>query len=150
MKPSDLFSHWKQIRAGLVETIDKYDIDQLSYVPFAGSWSAAEIMLHIADAEDGWFRHVVTGELDEWPSHYTVENYPTPAAIKRALADVHRHTEIYLDSLSEADLEQKIETPWGKPILLRWIIWHVLEHEVHHRGELSLILGILGKEGLDV
>jgi uncharacterized damage-inducible protein DinB len=39
---------------------------------------------------------------------------------------------------------------WGEPIPLRWIIWHVLEHEVHHRGELSLILGLLGKEGLDV
>jgi uncharacterized damage-inducible protein DinB len=26
----------------------------------------------------------------------------------------------------------------------------VLEHEVHHRGELSLIHGLLGREGLDV
>jgi uncharacterized damage-inducible protein DinB len=33
---------------------------------------------------------------------------------------------------------------------LGWIIWHVLEHEIHHRGELSLILGLLGREGLDV
>ncbi len=31
-----------------------------------------------------------------------------------------------------------------------WIFWHVLEHEIHHRGELSLILGFLGKQGLDV
>ena len=26
---------------------------------------------------------------------------------------------------------------------------HVLEHELHHRGELSLCLGLLGKPGLD-
>jgi uncharacterized damage-inducible protein DinB len=30
------------------------------------------------------------------------------------------------------------------------VIWHVLEHEIHHRGELSLIHGLLGREGLDV
>jgi uncharacterized damage-inducible protein DinB len=29
------------------------------------------------------------------------------------------------------------------------MLWHVVEHEIHHRGELSLILGLLGREGLD-
>jgi len=24
-----------------------------------------------------------------------------------------------------------------------------MEHEIHHRGELSLILGLFGREGLD-
>jgi uncharacterized damage-inducible protein DinB len=150
MKASDLFSHWKQVRTGLMETIDRFDEDQLGYVPFAGSWSVGEIMLHVADAEDGWFRHVVSRELEEWPVHYTVENYPDRTAIKRALEEVHRNTEAYLESLSESDLEKVVETPWGQALPLRWIVWHVLEHEVHHRGELSLILGLLGKEGLDV
>jgi hypothetical protein len=54
---SDLFSHWQQIRTGLVGTIDEFDADQLGYVPFPESRSAAEIMLHIADAEGGCFRH---------------------------------------------------------------------------------------------
>jgi uncharacterized damage-inducible protein DinB len=150
MKVGALFSHWKQIRSGLLETIDYFDEDQLDYVPFSGSWSVAEIMLHIADAEDGWFRHVVTRELDAWPSHYTLENYSDRAAIKRALEDVHQRTEAYLESLTASDLEKVVETPWGEPIPLRWIVWHVLEHEVHHRGELSLLLGLLGTKGLDV
>jgi uncharacterized damage-inducible protein DinB len=29
------------------------------------------------------------------------------------------------------------------------MVWHVMEHEIHHRGELSLLLGMLGHEGLD-
>jgi uncharacterized damage-inducible protein DinB len=29
------------------------------------------------------------------------------------------------------------------------LLGHVLEHEVHHRAELSLILGMRGKQGLD-
>jgi uncharacterized damage-inducible protein DinB len=29
------------------------------------------------------------------------------------------------------------------------MILHVIEHEIHHRGELSLKLGLLDREGLD-
>ena len=147
MKPSDLFSHWSVIRLGLLEVIGRFDEEQLAYCPFEGSWSVAEIVLHIAEAEEGWFRYGVTRELEEWPSHLTVGNYATREAILGALAEVHGRTWAHLDSLSEVDLEQVIDTPWGESLSLGWIIWHVLEHEVHHRGELSLILGLLGKKG---
>jgi len=30
----------------------------------------------------------------------------------------------------------------------QWIIWHVLEHEIHHGGELSLALGNYELEGI--
>ena len=51
---------------------------------------------------------------------------------------------------SESDLDKVYHTPEGEPYTLSWIIWHVLEHEIHHRGELSLVLGLLGRDGLDV
>ena len=31
-----------------------------------------------------------------------------------------------------------------------WIIWHVLEHDLHHGGELSYSLGTLGLAGLEL
>jgi len=31
-----------------------------------------------------------------------------------------------------------------------WIVWHVLEHEIHHGGELSLALGGYGLQGIDM
>lgn len=150
MKPSLLFSHWKEVRAGLESTIEAFDDSELVYAPFQGSWPAGAIMLHIADAEDGWFRHVVTRELDVWPDHFTLDNYPTKAQILSVLREVHARTEAYLDQLSEEDLQRRVPTPWGSELSLLWIIWHVLEHEIHHRGELSLALGLLGREGLDV
>jgi uncharacterized damage-inducible protein DinB len=72
------------------------------------------------------------------------------ADIKSALTEVHSATEAYLETLVEADLEREIEAPWGGVFRLEWIIWHVREHEILHRGELSFILGTLGKKGLDV
>jgi uncharacterized damage-inducible protein DinB len=49
----------------------------------------------------------------------------------------------------DQDLETEIEAQWGERNLLVNFVWHVIEHEIHHRGELYIILGLLGREGLD-
>lgn len=150
MKPEKLFSHWRLVRKGLISVIEKFEGSELSYQPYPDSWPVGQIMVHIANAEEGWFRYAVTKELKEWPSQLQYENYPARDKILAVLEEVHAKTERYLGTLTEQDLSSKILAPWDESFPLSWIIWHVIEHEVHHRGELSLILGILGKEGLDV
>jgi len=31
----------------------------------------------------------------------------------------------------------------------QWVIWHLIEHDLHHGGEISQILGSHGLPGLD-
>lgn len=150
MNVGELFSHWVQIRKDLLTTIDKFEEDELLYVADNTDWPVGKIMLHIGDAEQGWFQYVVINELEAWPD-IRLEDYPDKVAIKTKLMEIHERTEAYLSTLSLVDLEREIKLPWSESTLkLNWIIWHVLEHEIHHRGELSLILGLLGREGLDV
>lgn len=150
MKLSEFFRHWKQLHRDLLWTIDQFDQDELVYRPFGQSWMVGDIMVHIPDAEDGWFRYVVNRELSDWPS-YSLDEYPDIESIKKLISEVHARTEGFLAELDSADLERPIQLPWKDvETSLGWIIWHVIEHEIHHRGELSLILGTLGKEGLDV
>lgn len=150
MELNQIFSHWKQVRTDLLSTIDKFNDIDLTYTPFQTSWSVGQIMLHIANAEEGWFRYAVTRELEQWPEPYCLESYPTKEDIKSTLGAIHTRTEQYLESLNGVDITQVIAVPWGENLPLLWIIWHVVEHEIHHRGELSLILGLLGRKGLDV
>ena len=150
MKPSEFFAHWKLVRRGLMAVLDGFQESELHFKPYEGSWCVGEILLHIADAEDGWFRYAVAHEYHEWPSSYTLENYPTFEAIKTLLTEVHDWTEKYIAELNPDDYHRVIKLPWDEEIHLGWIIWHVLEHEIHHRGELSLMLGLLGREGLEV
>ena len=147
MKPDEIFSHWKQVRTDLVTMVGRFTEAELAYVPFDGAWPVGQIMLHIAEAEEGWFRYIVMRELNAWSDQYTLENYPRKEAILEALSEVHQHTEQYLATLKEEDLLMQITAPRGEVLSLNWIIWHVIEHEIHHRGELSLILGMLGREG---
>ena len=149
MKLDELFSHWNEIHVGTLTLLDKFSDNDLSYVAYDGGMQVGQIVLHIADAEEGWFRLIATKERDKWPTDFTLQNYPTKLAIKSLLAEAHTKTFVYLNTLTIDDLDTIIESPWGQ-FSLRFIIWHVIEHEIHHRGELSLILGILGREGLDV
>ncbi|HNS51626.1 MAG TPA: DinB family protein [Anaerolineae bacterium] len=145
-----LFAHWRQVDADLRVMMGLFGEEDLAYTPFPGSWSVGQILLHIADAEEGWFRFVATREYDQWPGDLRLEEYPNLEAIGALLDGVHARTEAYLATLELADLDRVIDAGTAGRYRLGWIIWHVLEHTIHHRGELSLILGLLGREGLDV
>ena len=149
MKLYQLFSHWNQIHADTLSVIEKFSDAELHYRAYEDGFLVGEIALHIADAEEGWFRLIATQERDEWPADFTLQNYPNKEAIKTLLSAVHAKTKAYLKTLTLDDLERSVTSHWGE-FTLGFIIWHVLEHEIHHRGELSLILGILGRDGLGV
>jgi uncharacterized damage-inducible protein DinB len=150
MRVSKLFSNWDQVRRDLIITIDRFEKAELAYVPYPNSWSVGEIILHIASAEEGWFQYVVNRKYNQWPDDFRIEEYPSKELLKARLDEVHQRTIELLDSLAVEDLEKRIDFPWNGSGSLGWIIWHVLEHEIHHRGELSMIHGLLGREGLDV
>jgi uncharacterized damage-inducible protein DinB len=149
MNVAERFGHWKTVRRDLHRALDLLSDEQLAFVPREGLWSLGKVARHIAEAEEGWFRHVVSQELPEWPQ-LRDEDYPTVESIKAVVTEIHSRTEAYLVTLDEASLERAIATPWGEEITLGWIVWHVLEHEIHHRGEIYLMLGLMGMEAPEV
>jgi uncharacterized damage-inducible protein DinB len=149
MNALELFGHWKTVRHGLLEALDLLTDEQLAFVPREGLWSLGKVACHIAEAEEGWFRYAVSRELTEWPTFADKDEYSLEP-VKALLSDVHDRTEVYLATVDAASLDRAIHTPWGEEIPLRWIIWHVLEHEVHHRGEIFLMLGLMGMKAPDI
>ncbi len=144
--------HWSAVRQGLEELLGRFSDDELDFVPQAGLWSVQETALHIANAEDGWFRYIVQRQITDWPPVPNLAEYPTVASIKQYLTETHSSTETIYAGATPDDLNRLIDLPWSETakMSLADIIWHILEHEIHHRGELSLMLGLLGKEGPDV
>jgi len=150
MKVAEFFEHWEQVRADLHATLRKFKPEELTFRPFPGSWPVGTIMLHIAETEDYWLHELVTGELEDGSANYPLARYPTLEDIEGVLRRARQRTVALLARLTEEDLQRVYTTASGKNFSLYWILWHVLEHETHHRGELSLTHGLLGREGLDV
>jgi uncharacterized damage-inducible protein DinB len=144
-----LIDRWTNVRTRLLTTVDKFSEAELDYRPFPTSWTVRRLMLHIAHEEQGEFNHGLTQILSQFPPEYDPLNYPDRAALKALLAQVHEPNLAYLATLTDADLERIVHTPWGDNLRLVDMVDHLVEHEIHHRAELSLILGLLGKRGLD-
>lgn len=150
MNARELFGHWDIVREDLLRGLERFAEEDLDFRPApAYDRTVADIALHIARAEDGWFQYVVRREYDGWPA-YSRDEYPTWESITKLLTEVHERTLAWLETVGEADLDNTITTPRGEKLSLRLIIWHVLEHEIHHRGELFLCLGLLGREAPDI
>ena len=48
---------------------------------------------------------------------------------------------------SDADMRETFQDDWDGEIVQlsrAWIVWHVMEHDLHHGGEVSLTLGMHG------
>lgn len=150
MNTGEMLSYWKAVRDGLNEALEQFSDEELHFRPAKGLWSLGEVALHIADAEEGWFEYVVRRRLLEWPANSDLQAYPIMAEIQRRLQEVHGRTETFLEPLSSEDLDQIVQAPWGGQFPLHFVLWHVLEHEIHHRGEIYLMLGLLGRQAPDV
>ncbi len=144
-----LTSHWQNVRAGLNETIAKFTDADLDFKPYPAAWTVRQLLLHIAQEEKGEFNFGIAQTLNDFPPEYAPEAYPTLESIKALLESVHAGPTVYLTTLTDSDLRREIVTPWGPHYTLIEMLSHLIEHEIHHRAELSLILGMLGREGLN-
>ena len=148
MDVKELFGYWNEVRTGLLAALDKLNDAQLDFTPRQGMWSLRETIVHIAGTEDGWLRYYTANRWHENPPQ--AADYPTIFALKALLAQQHAVTETQFAANAEATLAQTCPLPWGAQTTMGWAVWHVLEHEIHHRGEVFLMLGLMGIEAPDV
>ncbi|NIN65935.1 MAG: hypothetical protein GTO63_14830, partial [Anaerolineae bacterium] len=95
--------------------------------------------------EEGWIHYVVRRELPAWPE-VDRDRLNTTSAIRKELERIHKKTIEYLETVEADDLNLIVQVPGNGTPKLGWILWHVLEQQIHHRGELFLCLSLLGKE----
>jgi uncharacterized damage-inducible protein DinB len=148
MNAQQLIARWNDVRDGLLEALDKLTDAHLDFTPREGMWSLRETVVHIAGTEEGWLRCYTANRWHENAPQGA--DYPTVASLKDLLAREHAVTEAQFADDADAALAQVCTLPWGGQVSMGWAVWHVIEHEIHHRGEVFLMLGLLGIEAPDV
>ncbi|HWO72175.1 MAG TPA: DinB family protein [Dehalococcoidia bacterium] len=144
-----LLRKWSAVRAGLLDVVDKFAEAELDFRPVADGYSAGDVMRHIAHEEEIEVAYGLAQAVASLPSAFERDDFATKEAVLRLLEETHARSLRYLESLGDAELEAEFTAPWGATGRRIDALLHVLEHEIHHRGELSLMLGLLGRQGLD-
>jgi len=149
MDSSPWIGHWERVRQGTLATLDLFLEDELGFAPVAGGYTIREIALHIAHEEEIEILYGLARLASDLPGPYPAGQFPSKASIARQLAGVHAQSMGYLRELDSASMLQEVELAWGEHLRPIDVVLHVIEHETHHRGELSLALGLFGRKGFD-
>ncbi|GER89862.1 hypothetical protein KDW_40240 [Dictyobacter vulcani] len=153
---------WENYQQAIVKTIAPLSSEQLALSGAPHSVSIGELLARMIGARVNWFfawmgeENAAMAAIDRWASS-DESAVPEAAELVAMFEETWRVISSALDRWTSADLEQLIVPPasqqeWrrshGKeeepPHTRQWIVWHVMEHEIHHGGELSLALGTYG------
>lgn len=144
MNAAQFFDHWNVVWRDLNRALAMLHDPHLAFRPAPGyARTVGGILSHIGDLEDGWIHYVVRRARPGWPQ-------PDPAAeaslaaLRERLNRVHKETLEYLATVPVDDFNRIVQVPGDGTPKLGWILWHVFEQQIHHRGELFLCLSLLG------
>ena len=85
----------------------------------------------------------VQGRPSRYPGHGR-ELADGPEAVREFLDRCHAEALAIFATLTDERLLQKCETPAGASLAVGKWLRLMIEHEIHHRGQLYMALGILG------
>ncbi|HKZ55918.1 MAG TPA: DinB family protein [Anaerolineales bacterium] len=145
MNASEYFDHWHVVWRDLLRGVGMLRDRDLALRPSEHyPRTVGGILRHIINLEQGWIHYVILRSLTAWPAES--DHIKTVEGLRSELERVHKGTMEYLDRLPVEDFNRIVQVPGDGTPKLGWILWHVLEQEIHHRGELFLCLSLLGME----
>jgi uncharacterized damage-inducible protein DinB len=154
------YAGWEGVQRNLVKIIAPLTPEQLALRAVPHQWSIGMVAQHIVGNRVWWF-HLWMGEggselapIAHWDPQDEERQFTLDAGeLVAGLKSTWQMIQEALDSWTPADLEQVFSPPsflseeekrvFGD-LSRQWIIWHVLEHEILHAGEISLVLGMNG------
>ena len=144
MNAAQFFDHWNKVWRDLMRAVSLLKDEHLSYRP-AEQYprNVGDILRHLIYLEEGWIHFVVRRELEGWPEERDGDDIET---LREEMTRVHQATMDYLATVPVDDFNRIIQVPDDGTPKLGWILWHVFEQQIHHRGELFLCLSLLGLE----
>ena len=136
-------AYLESIRTRTRRVVERIPQEHIEWTHRAGAWTLGDIVRHLAAIERYMFAEAAKGGISRYPGH------------GRELADGYDAVIAYFDrmraesleiyrGLSPDDLRRPCRTPAGASITTWKWLRAMIEHEIHHRGQIYLMLGILG------
>jgi uncharacterized damage-inducible protein DinB len=156
---------WKAYQDHLAAAVAHLSAEQLALRAAPGLRSVGENALHIVGCRMFWFTEALGEDGGEELKPYarwnrvaleapyaSDEEYaralqapiPTGAELGEGLNRTWRFMADCLARWSPTEMRQTFGSEEDGQASRAWMVWHVLEHDLHHGGEISLTLGMHG------
>ncbi|HEY1012596.1 MAG TPA: DinB family protein [Herpetosiphonaceae bacterium] len=143
-----IFENWRVYHEKLRDSIAQLADEHLALQPAPHMWPLGQLVQHIIGVRAGWFSGTL-GENDEEMNRYMEWGQrDSPARSPQELARGLDATWAFIEArLRRWTAEEFAETfpdeMYGEPVQVSrsWVAYHVLEHDLHHGGEISQLLG---------
>jgi uncharacterized damage-inducible protein DinB len=152
-----LVEGWSAYQDLLLEALTPLTPEQLALRAAPHLRSVEELARHIIAVRAGWF-HYALGEGDDTFAAFRAWQLPD-APVRMAsdlvhgLADTWQVMQAAMARYTPDDFAATVTAERdGRTHSFRrgWVVWHVLEHDVHHGGEIGYSLGMHGLKAPDL
>ena len=159
-----VYEGWDGYQLALVRTVTPLLPEQLAWRAAPHLRSTGELIAHIVTGRIGWIHTnmgvespVVTEWIAEWRDTSKQSRFVGGAlkegtehntkALGSGLEATWKMIEGILTGWTTDDLRRTFLHPyWGKTYVVpyQWVLWRIMCHDIHHGGELSIMLGLQG------
>ena len=164
-----LFAGWEGYNQSILSALAPLSAEQLAFRPAANLRSVGELARHIAFGRITWWARMnapggadLVGQIEHWESDGEGNRWVDEAAYAittdgpALVLWLNRSWQMIERTLGEwhvADLDRSYRHIWGGDayaIPMQWTIFRILAHDIHHGGELALMLGLQGMEPFEL
>lgn len=135
-------SYYERLRERTLRVINCIPPDKIEWTYKEGKFTLGDLIRHLATIERFMYGETVQGKPSRYPGHgkELAEGYQATIDFFNRL---HDESMAIFGALKEEDLQKKCLTPNGTPITVWKWLRAMTEHEIHHRGQIYLYLGML-------
>jgi len=148
---------WEDYQRLLIAALAPLTPEQLALYASPGQRPIWLIAAHISGTRIGWFQRMGEGNDDVAPLDLWDADGAPPRSAAELVDGLERSWALIaecLDRWTPADLDTAFSYQRDNGATItrtrQWIIWHVIEHDLHHGGELSLTIGNHGLSAPDL
>lgn len=156
MSLTTFYAGWPVYQQRLVDAVAPLTLENLALSAAPHTWTVGKIAAHVIAARVWWFHsRMGEGNANLAPlEHWDNRREPLRQALELVdgLARTWQMIETALACWTPAELGHVFPARRDDPTVRtrEWVVWHTLEHDLFHGGEISCILGAHGLRAVDL
>ena len=138
----EMIQYFEKIRERTMRVIACIPPDRSEWTYKPGKYTFADLIRHLGAIERWMFAENAQQRPSRYPGHGSdlADGYEASVAYLRRM---HEESMTVFSSLTDEQMELKCVTPGGAELRVGKWLRLMIEHEVHHRGQIYLYLAML-------